>query len=90
MGVTTVRFRPEVEAELDEMAQRRHRSKAWLINEAMAEYLERHRQEQQRWQETLDAMESAARGDVASSEDVHAWLRSWGTDDELPPPEVGR
>lgn len=90
MGVTTVRLRPEVEAELDAMAQRLHRSKSWLINEATAEYLERHRQEQQRWQETLDAMESAARGDVTSAEDVHAWLRSWGTEDEPPPPKAGR
>lgn len=90
MGVTTVRFRPEVEAELDEMAQRLDRSKGWLINEAMAEYLERHRQEHYRWRQTLDAMESAARGNVASGEDVHAWLRTWGEDDELPPPKVGR
>ena len=46
--------------------------------------------EQARWKETLEAMESVARGKVVSGEAVHAWLRSWGSAEELPPPEVGR
>ena len=46
--------------------------------------------EQARWKETLEAMESVARGKVVSGEAVHAWLRSWGSADEPPSPEVGR
>lgn len=89
MGVTTVRFQPEVEQGLENMAQRLQRSKGWLINQAMAEYLERHEREQVRWQATLDAMESAAQGRVADADAVHDWLRSWGQADELPPPKAG-
>ncbi|MQM38295.1 hypothetical protein KBTX_02305 [wastewater metagenome] len=89
MGVTTVRFQPEVEQGLEAMAQRLQRSKGWLINQAMAEYLERHQREQARWQATLDAVESATQGRVADGEAVHNWLRSWGQTDELPPPKAG-
>jgi len=47
-------------------------------------------QEQTRWQETLKAMESVARGRVVSGEAVHDWLRSWCTDNELSPPKAGQ
>jgi predicted transcriptional regulator len=39
-----------------------------------------------RWQETLEAIESVAQGRVVPGEAVHAWLSSWGSPDELPPP----
>lgn len=41
-------------------------------------------------QETLAAMESVARGEVVDADEVHAWLRSWGTSNELPPPKPRR
>ena len=89
MTVTTVRLQPEVEARLAAAANKLHRSKSWLINQALREYLERHEQEQARWQETLKAVESAAQGKVVSGEAVHDWLRSWGSANELPPPTLG-
>jgi predicted transcriptional regulator len=46
--------------------------------------------ERARWKETLEAMDSVAQGKVVPGEAVHAWLRSWGSADELPPPEMGR
>jgi predicted transcriptional regulator len=90
MSVTTVRLQPEVETGLEVMAAKLRRSKSWLINQALREYLERQELEQTRWQETLKAMESAAQGRVVSGEAVHAWLRSWGTEGELPPPKAGQ
>ncbi len=89
MSVTTVRLQPEVEEGLEEMADRLHRSKSWLINQALREFLARQEQAQARWQETLKAMDSVAQGRVVSGEAVHAWLNSWGTADELPPPKSG-
>jgi predicted transcriptional regulator len=89
MSVTTVRLQPEVEESLEAMAGRLHRTKSWLINQALREYIQRQEQEQLRWQETVQAMESVARGEVVSGEAVHAWLRSWGASGELPPPKVG-
>lgn len=90
MGVTTVRLRPEVEKNLEAIASKLHRSKGWIINQAITEYLERQQLEQTRWQETLEAMESVAQGKVASADNVHSWLRSWGGANELPPPKAGR
>lgn len=39
--------------------------------------------EQQRWNETLQAMESAAQDKVVSGDAVHEWMASWGTPDEI-------
>lgn len=88
MSITTVRLQPEIESGVEIMANKLHRSKSWIINQALREYLERQELEQTRWQETLKAMESVAKGHVVSGETVHAWLRSWGTENELPPPNT--
>lgn len=90
MSVTTVRLQPEVEAGLESVAEQLQRTKSWVINQAIREYLERQQLEQTRWQETLEAMDSVAQGKVVSGDAVHAWLRSWGSTDELPPPKVGQ
>lgn len=86
MSVTTVRLPEEVEQHLEALATRLHRSKSWVINQALTEYMERRELEQERWQQTLTAMESAAQGKVVAGDEVHRWLKSWGTDHEHTPP----
>lgn len=88
MSVTTVRLQPEVEESLNVMAGKLQRSKSWLINQALREFIERQALEQSRWQETLKAMESVAQGKVVSGEAVHTWLQSWGSSNELQPPKA--
>lgn len=90
MSITSVRLQPEVEQGLEAMAASQERSKSWLINQALKEYLERQTQEKTRWQETLTAIDSVAKGQVVSGEAVHAWLDSWGKEGEQPPPKVGQ
>ena len=90
MTVTTVRLQPEVEEGLEEIADKLNRTKSWVINQALREFLERQDLEQKRWNETLEAMESVAQGRVVSGESVHAWLASWGDPDELLPPKAGQ
>ncbi len=87
MSVTTVRLQPDIEQSLQDLASATHRSKSWLINQAIKEFIERQNNDQIRWQQTLQAMESVAQGRVVSSEAVHTWLQSWGTDKELAAPE---
>ncbi|HKK18967.1 MAG TPA: ribbon-helix-helix protein, CopG family [Opitutales bacterium] len=89
MSITTVRLQPEVEELLEQMVRKRDRSKNWLINQAVAEYASRLEQEEQRWLETLKAMESVANGRVVAGDDVHQWLGSWGGADEKSPPGAG-
>ena len=90
MSVTTIRLQPEVESGLEAMADKLQRSKNWLVNQAIREYVARQELAQSRWSETLSAMASAAQGKLVADADVHAWLASWGTADELPPPTAGR
>ncbi len=88
MSVTTVRLQLEVEQHLEAIASRLQRSKGWVINQALSEYIERQLHEQERWQQTLKAMESAAQGKVVDASEVHAWLNSWGTESEQDAPGV--
>ncbi len=90
MSVTTVRLQSDIEQGLQATADKLQRSKSWVINEALREYIGRQAQEQARWQETLDAMAAVANGKVIPGEAVHAWLESWGSADELPPPKAQR
>ncbi|HZX70109.1 MAG TPA: ribbon-helix-helix protein, CopG family [Rhodanobacter sp.] len=89
MSVTTVRLQPEIEEHLVAMAGKLRRSKSWLINQALAEFMERQTQDQSRWEETLNAMESVAQGKLVSATATHDWLHSWGRPDELAPPKTG-
>ena len=90
MSVTTVRLQADVEQHLEAIADRLHRSKGWVINQALSEYIEKQQLEQARWKQTLEAMESAARGKVVDASEVHGWLRSWGSDHELDAPGSGK
>ena len=82
MSVTTVRLQAELEQHLDAIANRLQRSKGWVINQALSEYIEKQQLEQERWKQTLQAMESAAQGKVVDANEVHDWLQSWGTENE--------
>lgn len=88
MSVTTVRLQDDTEQRLEIIANKLQRSKGWVINQALVEYLEKQQLEQERWQQTLEAMESAAQGKVVAGEEVHEWLKSWGSKDELDAPKV--
>lgn len=90
MSITSVRLQPEVEQGLEAMAASQERSKSWLINQALKEYIERQVHEKTRWQETLTAMDSVAKGQVVSGEAVHAWLETWGKENEQSPPKIGQ
>ncbi len=90
MSVTTVRLQAEVEKDLEAIAGRLHRSKGWVINQALSEYIEKQQREQERWQQTLEAMESAAQGKVVDASEVHGWLNSWGTENEQDEPGSGK
>ncbi len=90
MSVTTVRLQADVEERLEAMAVSLHRTKSWLINQALREFIDKQSTEQARWLDTVKAMDSVARGEVVSGEAVHDWLRSWGESNELPAPKSGQ
>ena len=87
MGVTSIRLQDDLEKSLSELAEKSNRSKNWLINQAVKEYVESLALEEQRWLETLPALESVKSGKSIPAVEVEAWLSSWGKSDERQPPE---
>lgn len=86
MRVTSVRLSPEIEQKLESVAERARRTKSWLINEAVKDYLDRLGQDERRWQETVEALASVKAGRVVDGEEIMNWLASWGKKAETKPP----
>jgi predicted transcriptional regulator len=87
MAVTSLRIPPDLMGSLDSMAHELQRSKSWVINQALREYIERKEVEKYRWVETLEALDSVKYGKLVDGEKVNSWLESWGTDSEMEPPK---
>jgi predicted transcriptional regulator len=87
MGITSVRLSPEVEEKLAAVAERARRTKSWLINEAVRDYLGRLGEDEKRWQETLEALASVRAGRVVEGDGVMEWIASWGKKAEKKPPK---
>ena len=88
MSITSVRLKPEIETPLEALSKELDRSKSYLINQAIKEFLERRSTEKYRWKETLEAIESVKSGKIIDEEEVNTWLNSWGEEKELEPPKL--
>ena len=88
MGMTSVRMPDELLSQLEQAAESARRSKGWIINEAVREYLEREARKQQRLEETREALADIKAGRLIDGAEVMDWLESWGNDDEKAPPRV--
>lgn len=87
MSITSIRIPDEVDKPLESLSKKLDRSKNYLINYAIREFIARQSVEDSRWQDTLNALESIKAGKTIDEEDVNAWLNSWGTNDRKSPPE---
>lgn len=88
MGVTSIRLQPEIENPLEKLAVKLDRSKNYLINQAIKEFLARKSLDEKKWSETLEALESVKSNRVIDEPDVNLWLDSWSKDNELKPPKI--
>ena len=86
MGMTSVRMPDELLGQLDRAAEKLRRSKGWIINDAVKEYLIREERKAQMLEETLKAVADIKAGRVIDGAEVMDWLESWGTDEEKAPP----
>ena len=80
----TVRIPPEVGLKLEALARDTKRSKAYLAGEAIVSFVERNA-----WQvaRIKQALEDASGSPGIPHEAVERWVKSWGTDNELPRPQ---
>jgi len=87
MGVTSIRLSAEVEIPLENLAHKLDRSKNYIINQAIKEFVQRQSMEDSRWEDTLLALNSIKNGKTIDGDKVASWLESWGTDHEITPPK---
>ncbi|MCA9458823.1 MAG: ribbon-helix-helix protein, CopG family [Nitrospira sp.] len=87
MNITSIRIPEEMEKPLEALSKKLDRSKSYLINQAIKEFIARQSLEESRWQDTLQALESIMSGNSIDEEDVNAWLNSWGTKNRLSTPK---
>lgn len=86
MSITSIRLNDDVDKPLEHLSKKLDRSKNYLINQAIKEFLARQSLEDSRWHDTLEALESLKAGKSIDEKDVNAWLNSWGTNDRKLPP----
>jgi predicted transcriptional regulator len=86
MGMTSDRMPDDLLEQPSATATRLRRSKGWIINHAVREYLGREELRQRRDAETREALAEVEDGQVIEGDDVLAWIESWGADNEREPP----
>jgi predicted transcriptional regulator len=80
----SMRLDSKLKARLEKEAKRRDRTAGFIANRAIKLYFE----EMDRLTRELDEAEAEAdKGVMISEEAMHAWIKSWGTKEELPAPE---
>ena len=80
----SVRLKPQTKKRLARLAKASGRSSNFLISDAVESYVADHKAMRL---ETGQADRQVRRGHYIRHEDMRAWLLSWGTDHELPPPK---
>ncbi len=80
----SVRLQPELNDQVTAIAVSLDRSKSWVIEQAVKDYVAL-----QAWQLAAidEGIKAADAGQVLPHEDVVAWVKSWDGPDELPMPE---
>jgi predicted transcriptional regulator len=80
----SIRLKAETKKKLTKLAKASGRSANFLISDAVESYVA----DQERLLAELRAADrEVAGGHYIRDEDMKAWLLSWGTDHELPPPK---
>lgn len=88
MSITSVRLTDDIDKPLESLAKKLDRSKNYLINQAIREFLVKQSLENSRWQDTLEALTSIKAGKSIDEADVNTWINSWGTGARTPPPKA--
>jgi predicted transcriptional regulator len=80
----SVRLKPDTKRRLVKLARASGRSSNFLISDAVESYVA---DQERLLAETRQASRQVKAGHYIKHEDMKAWLLSWGTDHELPPPK---
>ena len=88
MNTTSFRLDDDIEKKLEVTASRLQRTKGWIINDALRQYIMREEQKQRMLEETEDAIADIEANRIVSGEEVMKWLETWGIQNEAQAPKV--
>jgi predicted transcriptional regulator len=80
----SIRLKPAIKKRLAKLAKASGRSANYLISDAVESYLS---DQERMLSEIRQADRQLRAGHYIKHEDMKAWLLSWGTDREVPPPK---
>lgn len=87
MAMTSVRMPDELMQKLEKIAEKLRRSKGWVINDAVENYIEQTERQARMLEETQEALADVKAGRIVDGDAVMEWLDSWGTEEERTPPK---
>ncbi|MDF5712847.1 MAG: ribbon-helix-helix protein, CopG family [Rhizonema sp. NSF051] len=88
MSTTSFRLDDELEKKLEVTADRLQRTKGWIINDALRQYIMREEQKLRMLEQTEDAIADIEANRIVSGEEVMKWLETWGSQNEAQAPNV--
>ncbi|KYC35516.1 transcriptional regulator [Scytonema hofmannii PCC 7110] len=88
MSTTSFRLDDDLEKKLEVTADRLRRTKGWIINDALRQYIMREERRLRMLEETEDAVADIEARRVVSGEEVMEWLATWGTTGETKAPKI--
>jgi len=80
----SIRLKPEIKSRLAKLAKSSGRSSNFIISDAVESYVA---DQERMLGEMRQADRQVKSGHYIRHEEMKAWLLSWGTDRELPPPK---
>jgi predicted transcriptional regulator len=85
---TSIKLDPQMKDRVQRLAASRKRTAHWVMKEAIEQYVEREEKREAFNREAVEAWEEyQATGLHVTHEEMMTWLESWGTENEIPPPE---
>ena len=85
---TSVKLDDDLKCRIQNLAESRQRSPHWIMREAIRDYVEREEARDSFKREALASWEAYQEtGRHLTGQELHDWLRTWGTDQETEIPE---
>ncbi len=85
---TSVKLDDDLKRRIQNLAESRQRSPHWIMREAIRDYVEREEARESFKREALASWEAYQEtGRHLSGQELHDWLRTWGTNRETEIPE---
>lgn len=81
--ILTTQVSTELAEKVDAIASRLDRSREWVMNQALTDWIG---QEEEHHRMTLEGLADVDAGRLVDADRVIAWIQSLGTESPLPPP----